>query len=203
MRHNPFSSCFVKPGQLAFQFSNADAQRKIVDHFQAPGAQGAVIGPHGTGKSTLLKSLDESWRSLGLDVHQRRFTTECTAWSKWPPLQSRTMLVVDGFEQLSWLARRKLRKSCERSGARLLVTCHHDCGVPVIYRTSVDWPLARSFCQRSIPEPLAQHEEEIAAVWKSSVGNMREFFFQMYHLCERNGWYRSDRRTVLSGPKID
>src|ERR1041384_613638 len=65
----------------------------------------------------------------------------------WPPLlcrrgSGRRVVVVDGYEQLGWWARRRLKGVCRRAGWGVLVTAHDAAGLPGVYATRSDAGLA-------------------------------------------------------------
>ena len=54
---NPFSTCCVRPGRLAYQCSDGTTVRQLAQRLAEHGWWGQIVGPHGVGKSTLLHSL--------------------------------------------------------------------------------------------------------------------------------------------------
>ncbi|MBX3423593.1 MAG: hypothetical protein KF752_18710 [Pirellulaceae bacterium] len=59
------------------------------------------------------------------------------------------LLVVDGFEQLSWVGRLRIRSITWRRGAGLLVTSHRSVGLPTLYRTHVTMELTSKIVQQA------------------------------------------------------
>ena len=79
---------------------------------------GQIVGPHGVGKSTLLHALAEHRKRAGrnlvwctLRAGQRQLPGELLhpAARMWP---ANTLVIVDGYEQLGWLARTRLKRRC-------------------------------------------------------------------------------------------
>lgn len=50
---NPFSTTFIRPGAIPFLFPNDQTIQDVVRQLAATDWWGQIIGPHGTGKSTL------------------------------------------------------------------------------------------------------------------------------------------------------
>src|SRR5688572_22171912 len=70
---NPFASHRVCPGAVAFVFRPGESAAQLVERLRASDWFGQVIGPHGTGKSTLLAALSPALRAAGRDVSVVRF----------------------------------------------------------------------------------------------------------------------------------
>jgi hypothetical protein len=139
---NPFSTRFVQPGRIEYRFPSGQGAEAIVDRLRAHGWRGAIVGPHGVGKSTLLAALAPHLEYAGRRVvqvalhdGQRRWPTELEIWRSWTPT---TQVIVDGYEQLGLFARAKLNRWVRRAGCGLLATAHRDVKLPVVYRAAVD-----------------------------------------------------------------
>src|SRR5262245_62831976 len=110
-RSNPFSTRFVRPGAIPYQFVDGADVAALATRLEGQGWWGQIVGPHGSGKSTLLATLLPELRRrrrvvvVELHADRRRFLE--LAWSREP-----TLLVVDGHEQLGWWARRRVRATC-------------------------------------------------------------------------------------------
>lgn len=191
MQRNPFSTCFTRPGSISFRFTEGNSVESLCHQLAKPRAQGAIVGPHGSGKSTLLEMLSSSWSSVGLIEQRVRLTASRKRENiPWEMLGDGSLLVIDGFEQLSWGQQRWVRFYCWRMGLRLLVTCHVNCGVPVLLRTEASWPLALELASQLLACDATSYENELHAIWLEDPGNIRDFFFRLYHWCESHGLYR-------------
>lgn len=187
-RSNPFSTRHVRPGAIPFRFPPGEDATTLTARLERQGWWGQVIGPHGSGKSTLLAALVlELRRHRPVDVvelHQDDRRLPPTVWTM-PPASA--VLVVDGYEQVSWWQRRRLQAHCRRSGLGLLVTAHRNLGLPDLYRTQVTLELAEAIVtglvtdeQRTLVADV-DLERELAR----HRGNLREVLFGLYDRCEQ------------------
>ncbi|MFN3148993.1 hypothetical protein [Bremerella sp.] len=192
MRRNPFSTRFTRPGTIPFIFPGEYSLESIVAAFDQPAAQAAIVGPHGSGKSSLLETLSQKWLEVGL-VEQR---VRLTASRKHNPLRlgsldATSLLVIDGFEQLSFWKQQWVRWRCQRKRTRLLVTAHRDCGLPIVLRTQPSWTLALKLSSMLLSCDVTPYETELRSLWEEEPGDIRVYFFRLYHWCELNGIYQS------------
>lgn len=192
MRRNPFSTRFVRPGEIPFVFPAGYSLEAIVTSMQQPAAQAAIVGPHGSGKSTLLETLSQQWAKLGINEQRVRLTASRKREAlPLAGLDADSLLVIDGFEQLSYWKQRWVRWRCQHKSARLLVTTHGDCGLPVILRTQPDWSLAFELSSMLLACDATPYEADLRAVWNEDPGDIRAYFFRLYHWCELHGIYLS------------
>ncbi len=150
---------------MVYQRADGGSLESIVaDLLERSGGWGAVVGPHGTGKSTMLASLrpllDEQRKIFAyrLSTSDRSLAELKQDRSKW---DADSLIIVDGYEQLSswsaWRLRtwvrglkekqedphpRPLSRKNGRGGTRragLLVTAHRSMfGIPTLWTTGID-----------------------------------------------------------------
>lgn len=187
---NPFSTRFVRPGALPFLFPPGESAIELVDQLRRQGWWGQIIGPHGSGKSTLLRTLEPELLASGRTIHWFEFHTgdprPGQARRGVPGGDHRSLVVIDGYEQLSWFERFRWRRKCRRSRWGLLVTAHQDCGLPHLCSTTTTIPLARQLVRHLLPphDRLAIHDDVVADAFHACRGNLRELWFRLYDVCE-------------------
>lgn len=178
-RLNPFSTRFVEPGAIPYHLPGGVAV--LAGRFREHGC-GELVGPHGSGKSTLLASLlplltDFTVRRVFLNTSNRALPHDL-----WPLPGPRPLLALDGFEQLGWLARRRVVRDCRRAGAALLVTTHRSVGLPLLHRTDVMPAALAWMLDRLVPpaDRAVLAGFDAAARLKAHRGSLRDVLFELY-----------------------
>ena len=135
---NPFATRWVRPGALPYVFPQGGSVIHVIEKLQRNCWRGAIVGPHGTGKSTLLVELARQLTSARREVEmislhngQRRLPAEF-----WHAIGAKPqcVIVVDGFQQLGWWSRRRLFSASGCEGRGLLISVHQEnatAGLPV------------------------------------------------------------------------
>lgn len=180
---NPFSTRFIRPGAIPYVFPTGESAAALVEQLQSQQWWGQIIGPHGSGKSTLLATLVLALEAAGRTVitfslHQGQH--------RLPPLDhasltAHTQLVIDGYEQLSWWNKGRLKSLCRRLGCGLLVTAHADMGLPTLYHISPTVETTAAVVANLLPQgDVRITPEVIAAAFIATGGNPRETLFRLY-----------------------
>lgn len=195
---NPFATCWTRPGALPFCFAGEHSPASTIAKLAAANWRGAIVGPHGSGKSTLLATLQPALIAARRQVHfialhdsQRRLPLDF-----WPqlPQPNAALLIIDGYDQLSFLARWRLDRYCRRAKCGLLVTSHAKLPMPTLVRTYPDCALVQQLvaqlCQR-VPSSISR--QDITASHARHGSNVREIFFDLY---DRHEQLRRINRTT-------
>lgn len=185
--HNPFATRHIRPDASLFVFPGETTARHLVAQLAQHRWYGQIIGPHGTGKSTLLQTLAPEWRAAGRDVvyfTQRQGETRLREPAA-DPWTANTLVVVDGYEQLGWRARRRLGFRCCRQRSGLLVTAHSSVGLPTLWETRPSLALAQSVAARLLSgHPPLISAADVREAFERHAGNLRETLFHLYDLFE-------------------
>jgi hypothetical protein len=195
---NPFATRFVRPGATPFLFRDGQTARSVIDTLKDCGWRGAIVGPHGTGKTTLLHTVMPELVASGkkpvtVTLHdgQRRLPFSRTEWRA---LDGRSVLIIDGYEQLGRSSRTVVWLKQKLQGFGLLVTAHADLRLLTIYRTRGDLDLLNDLVEQCLPcnggRILAG---DIARAFTRRAGNIREALFDLYDLFEQ----RRTKSTIL------
>lgn len=170
--------------------------------------RGAIVGPHGSGKTTLLGELTPRLEAEGLQVRglrlhdgMRRLPSEVEhAWLA--ELDTRTLLVLDGAEQLGRLAWWRLRQR-SRSAGGLLITTHRPGRLPTLLTTSTSPELLASLIDdllRPLAPPQAANLRlrlpDAAQLYARHDGNLRLALRELYDHCASRGAARSSLGTA-------
>ncbi len=189
---NPFTSARIRPGEIDYIFASGQCVDRLVERLAHNRWRGQIVGPHGTGKSTLVQSLVRRLQAAGCEVTLGAFQGGRERWTTLPPAAdesagpARRIVVIDGFEQLSAPARAMWKLRCRLSGRGLIVTAHQSVGLPELWRTSVSPLLAQEIVARIAGEFAPRiSASEIDGTLQASGGNMRDALFMLYDTMER------------------
>jgi hypothetical protein len=210
-RTNPFSTRFIRPGAIAYLFPRGLSPAGLVQQLTELDWRGQIIGVHGSGKSTLIASLIEpvelsgrrailfalgdGQRSLPTDwVRQARASGATTGLPSsasgtggqasrgthhFSPV--RLLVIVDGYEQLSFWSRLRLKLVCRRRGWGLLVTAHRNVGFPTLFHTRPSLEVAQAVVRRLLAAGESNiSPEAVAESFAQCQGNLRETLFVLY-----------------------
>ena len=176
-------------GAIAFQYPDQTTGDDVLRRLEAHGGWGAIVGCHGSGKSTLVASLLPLIRNRGsepivVSLHGGRNRLE-TCIPSAAELSSHSMLIIDGFEQLGRWQRWRLLRTCLRRSCGLLVTSHRSCGLPELAVLKPQIELIHRLVENSLPDHHGCiQDDDVQRAWKRHPGNVREVFFSLYDVFE-------------------
>lgn len=187
---NPFATRSVRPGIIPYRFANGYSITNLIDTLRQQNWRGEIVGPHGSGKSTLIQSIIRGLHDIG---RQERLITLRSGESRLPvsgaDLQTwgaDTQVIVDGYEQLGGWTRTLINRVCSRQGCGLLVASHDSVGLPLLVRTSPSLELIQEIVREIQPcNPLRVFDRDVELSFHRHGGNVREVFFELYDLYER------------------
>jgi hypothetical protein len=197
-RHdNPFATCWTRPGALPYCFPNGQSAGQLVERLAALHWQGAIIGPHGSGKSALVQALKPALKAAGCELQEFTLrppqpTSVQLSMPQYPTAalrqhsHRRLLVIIDGYDQLGWWRRWRLTRFCRRAGCGLLVTAHSPLRIPALIhlrpsRALVEQLVAQLAARTCTPIILA----DVAASHACYGSNVREIFFDLYDRHER------------------
>lgn len=200
---NPFSTRFLSPGKISFVGIDEPALDRLAERFIRQRGNGQIIGPHGTGKTTLTFELEKRIVRLNATSVQYRFVRKTIG-----PKQTirsaqslasfeigadrrllhrhspnpKTILVLDGIELLSWFQRIALIKTCRQKQIGLVVTSHRFIwGLPKLTTLRSDYRRFESIVQRLTCDCDFQiSTERLTTIYQLHQGNIREALMSCY-----------------------
>ncbi|MFT7643444.1 MAG: energy-coupling factor transporter ATP-binding protein EcfA2 [Pirellulaceae bacterium] len=182
---NPFSTRFIRPDACEYVFLEQESLPDIFDRLTATGGWGQIIGPHGCGKSTLLNALKRHYESQNVEVAHAMLTS--SSFSLQPLLHENTaQVLLDGYEQLNWWRRMRLKWRCRQRKCGLLVTCHQDLGLPTIATLQPNLKRLQRVVEWLIPNPADRPSKAtLEQIYQVSNSDIRECLFHLYD------WYEA------------
>jgi len=180
-RNNPFASERIEA--LAYRFPPGDDWQRLLGRLETLGWRGALVGPHGSGKTTVLTQLEPLLVSRGF--RPRRVTLRAPdtqaerqqALASIATMRAPDFIILDGAEMLTtrqWLSLQSAAAAC----AGCLITQHRTGRLQTVLSCEVTpallEELVQELCEASLPEG------EAARLFARYHGNLRECFSDLY-----------------------
>lgn len=90
-------------------------------------------------------------------------------------------MIIDGYEQLGWLAKCCLRMRCRRQQCGLLITAHSAVlGLAIVLRTETSVELTTRLVHELMPGDLTMDQQLIEHHFRRCQGNVRETMLRLY-----------------------
>ena len=187
-RENPFASHRIE--RLAYRFPVDDGWNPLLARLEAQNWRGAIVGPHGTGKTTLIEQLAPQLTARGFQPRLLGLRAEDTATEKRAILntvfEATDFLLLDGAEQLSviqWLSFQAMM----RNVAGCVLTVHRAGRLPTLLQTTPSPRLLAELIERLSGATLP--ENEVAALFRKHRSNLRECLRSLYdRWADDDGW---------------
>ncbi len=178
-RDNPFRSDRID--QLAYQLEG-ESWEAILARLAGMNFRAAVVGPHGSGKTTFLDALTPRLSSQGLrpvritlNASLRRLSPE--QWDCLDAITNHQVLLLDGSEQLSWWGWRCLCLRTRCAGG-VVITSHRAGRLPTLLKCRSSVRLAKKLVDGLCPGAIG--DEAISVCFDRHAGNVREMFRELY-----------------------
>ncbi|MDO5554778.1 MAG: hypothetical protein Q4G68_13550 [Planctomycetia bacterium] len=219
MAGNPFSTRYVIPGVVPFFFERAfikQIQREhpirfesyfcrslakrenassvvgleyLADTFLERSSRAQLVGPHGSGKSTLMQELrriltERGTRILSLELHDGTRCLDCETLQRMDTFLASGggCIFLDGFEQLAYIQRLHFRTWCRAAGVGYLISTHRAAlGIPVLFRTVPSFRITRRVVDYLLDDScFSVSEDGLVALFRRHQGNIRNVLFDLY-----------------------
>ncbi len=184
---NPFSTQFWTPGALPYEFDDetVDVATLAKRFFAVRNHRGMaqIVGPHGSGKSTLVENLagifeTEHFTVVHATLNDRRRKVPKNFW----PHSQKAVFFLDGYEQLSPFAQARIRLQPWIRAVGLILTTHTPArSVPVLYETVPTFEHFYNLVARlTAGTGFSVTKETLAEIFQRHQGHFRNAFFELY-----------------------
>jgi len=186
---NPFATRYTRPGALPplDALGRPRDVSRLVDFVLLRGGAAAVVGPHGTGKSTLLVA-------IAAELAARGRLAGCVTLRRWldAPLVVRSLaaaprgstLCIDGWERMTPPIGGLARLLAVTRGCGLIVTTHRPCRMPLTVRTASSPRLFDRLVERLPDHGGRIGPADLARALARHGGNLRDSLAELYDLFE-------------------
>ncbi|MEE4273278.1 MAG: hypothetical protein V2I67_16510 [Thermoanaerobaculales bacterium] len=174
---NPFASRYVEALPYRCASSSLD---DVIDRLVANHGRGAIVGPHGSGKTTLAETLA---RRVGGDIVKIHLGTDTrrpltsTIRSLPPIVEPRHTIVLDGAEQLRpvawWRTWRQLRPA-----GTVVITSHKPGRLPMIHECRTSSALLTELATEL--DPTVAETVDLDELFRRHDGDIRLCFHELY-----------------------
>ena len=177
---NPFRTSRLQ--SLPAEWTDATPD-SLIDRWRNAGRRGALLGPHGTGKTTRLRALaehlsrTEGWRALWICFRDDGTASPEDWREQVRASDERSLLCIDGLESLGWPARLELRFRARRAGGAMATLHKPRAGWPALCRHAPD---AALFVRHAIRLAPDLPESAARAAFAAARGNAHEAFRRLY-----------------------
>jgi hypothetical protein len=172
-RDNPFAVHRV----LRERYRLGDAEWSwLFARLHALGGRGAIVGPHGSGKTTLIEDLAERLQALRWRIHLLRFSTDDRRLPDLARWGREDFVLCDGAEQLSFIDWRRLRVRTARAGG-FVITTHSRGRLPVLHRCETSAELLGELAA-SLAAPVSMGESQ--QLYERHGGDLRAAIRELY-----------------------
>jgi len=195
-RNNPFASRHVE--SLAFQYPDISLE-EIMTRLKELNYRAAIIGPEGSGKTTLIETIGEKLRQDGFKTVYVRFDEENKKikrdfFNRNPKNRiTGHAFLVDGAEQLSWLDWKRFCLQTKNAKA-VIITSHAETRMmrrmmrpmmrmmPALLNTTTSPELLYDLVLKLVGKKDMVSRQEISRLFESHHGNIRLAMRELYDI---------------------
>lgn len=183
-RSNPFATRHTRPGAVPpLNPAGAPLDVDVVLVALERHRRVAIVGPHGTGKSTLLAALASRLaadRQPAEVVRLRRLQDAPLVLRLLARQAVESTLLVDGWERLGGPLALLIAAIARLRGLRMVVTSHRANGMPVAVRTAGTLPLLTAIVARLPDHGALITGDDLSDAFARHGGNLRDALGDLY-----------------------
>lgn len=191
-RENPFASDRIE--RLAYRFPSGESWESLLARLEVQQWRGTIVGPHGTGKTTLLEQLVPHLRARGFQPRLCTLRSESSDEEKQALLATSfgafDFVLLDGAEQFSprqWRAFEEISQSAAGS----VITQHQTGHWPTLLETAPSPALLVDLVHTISGAKLSEAEAD--ALFRHHRSNLRECLRTLYDRWAEGGFALGER----------
>ena len=185
-RDNPFATEHVLRLRYQFRESGDDGWPALLNRLKSLNYRAAIVGSHGSGKTTLMEDLglklaDQGFRihSLFLNEQHRTYPIGFLRRIR-DGLTHKDIILFDGSEQLGPLNWLRFRWQTRRAG--VIITTHVPGRLPLLRLCETDPELLDDLVRRLCGHGLPPAKTDIRRLYDAHRGNLREALRELYDI---------------------
>ena len=195
---NPFETRWIRPDEMGFLCPAGQSIPNLLHQICAEDQTYEIIGPHGAGKTTLAHSLLQHARDQGITGKLIRCGKSRISKRLFHPLEPGSLVILDEYEQLSFLQRRKAQRLARGMQLRLVLIGHQTHGFQPLLTLMPDLETMQTIVARLQQNqsfvPLIT-EDDIARLFSQHAPDCREMLFACYDLYHQ----RRNKKPAING----
>ena len=180
-KDNPFAVDRIR--QICYEPA-AESWQSLLARLAAMDYRGAIVGPCGSGKTTLCEDLQTRLQKQGLKTQYLFFSMDIhTTWREIQRVLARhfDVMLVDGADHMAWLTWRALKRRVFREKRGLVVTTHQPGLLGTWYECRTSPALLERIVSRLAPDDFIPYAR-ILESYDRCQGNIRQALRELYDL---------------------
>jgi len=184
-RDNPF--CAEQIDRITYIPIGAGFE-ELIAKIEQMNYRGAITGPRGTGKTTLLGDLKSRFREKGFAV-KTIFVNDTTPFTKdrhkefVAELKGGEIVFLDGAEQLGTIGWRRFKREVLKSAAGLVITSHKPGLLETVIECSTTQGLFLEIVSQLTGGDFPLDKKRLIEIYDQHKGNIRNCLRQLYDIC--------------------